>query len=241
MLSTMRSFGGVAIALACSGCFLADHESGNPDYPLPIFPPSLTVTEGGFTPFVVGLEGGPLPEHVGGGFFVGNTYCPGTPMQFEPCAFSLTLGDEYPAPVAAFGTRDADAMDEVIDNVDVYLFGEIGEGGHTMVVRVVDTDAPNIIASNWNVTLWPSSAAEFAVRLTQPPADTVTVTLEISANDPVDVSPASLTFSPASYDVPQTVTVRGSVAGRWAELSLAPSDGMPPRSVRLSAPLASPP
>jgi len=81
----------------------------------------------------------------------------------------------------------------------------------TLTVTTVDDDEPGFVVSPTEglVTSEAGGTATFTVRLTSQPAAEVTVGL--SSSDPGEgtVSPASLTFTAANWDVPQTVTVTG--------------------------------
>lgn len=84
----------------------------------------------------------------------------------------------------------------------------------------------------------------FDVQLTQPPAETIEVSLEVLCEclpvkplDPssVEVTPRSLTFTADTYDVPQTVTVH-RLADVRARIELVPSGDLPTTEVAVRGP-----
>ncbi len=80
-----------------------------------------------------------------------------------------------------------------------------------LTVQVIDNDEPGFVVSPTEglVTSEAGGTATFTVRLTSQPAAAVTVGM--SSSDPGEgaVSPASLTFTAADWNAPQTVTVTG--------------------------------
>jgi len=80
-----------------------------------------------------------------------------------------------------------------------------------LTVQVIDNDEPGFVVSPTEglVTSEAGGTATFSVQLTSQPAAEVTIGL--SSSDPGEgtVSPASLTFTAADWNVPQTVTVTG--------------------------------
>ena len=180
----------MAAVLAACGC---GPDGTNPVYPPAIFPrPSLTVTEGESTTFLLGLEGGPM-RGVTGVFYQGAASCPmGAKVSFEPCSFDFSSSADYPISVVLNAASDADTTNEEID-VSVYLSGEAAAPDADLAVFVVDRDALNVAASTWTLTLAPSSSAEFFVRLTQPPNTPVSVDLRSrNQNAELQITPMTL-------------------------------------------------
>ena len=72
-------------------------------------------------------------------------------------------------------------------------------------------------------------SVSLSVRLTEQPADDVTVSVTPVPSTKVTVSPASLTFKPENWETPQSVTVNSSAddnqLGYWTSLRLTASGG----------------
>lgn len=107
--------------------------------------------------------------------------------------------------VAASSTPDTTSAN---GSIDFYHPGAIAGESPTAGLMVVDTDALNFDASNWNLTLSRSETSTFSIQLTQPPAATVSATLSVGISAGVLVaSPTTLTFTPSDYAMPHVVTV----------------------------------
>ena len=78
-------------------------------------------------------------------------------------------------------------------------------------VSITDDDTPGVSVSDASLTIVEGSSGMYTIVLDSQPTATLTVTI----NDPTDntdvtADPASLTFSPTDWNVPQTVTVRAA-------------------------------
>lgn len=102
------------------------------------------------------------------------------------------------------------AEDADLDN-DTATFRVSAPGlpSYDVLVNGIDNDEPNLVLSAANVSVNEGSTATFTVRLANAPASNVAVTVSRTAGDPdVTVSSgATLTFTPANYATPQTVTL----------------------------------
>ena len=78
-------------------------------------------------------------------------------------------------------------------------------------------------------TFTEGESVSLSVRLTEQPADNVTVSIAPVPSTKVTVSPASLTFKPENWETPQSVTVNSSAddnrLGYWTSLRLTASGG----------------
>jgi len=222
-----------AVVLGCAGhgCFSTRDA---PD-PALVFPRPLTITEGATTTFGLGMIDGPRSD-VDISILQGNAYCPtGTALGFDPCRFTPS-SDHYPVGITMMAVKDDDAVDDMRDAV-FYPAGTISAPDHDLVVYIVDTDALNVVASNWSLTLAPGATTSFEVRLTQPPTAPMTVAVQPGNDDgALELTPTSLTFDATTFDVPQTVVVSGTIS-ESREVYLTPAGGTRWGSVQVSPPI----
>jgi hypothetical protein len=122
-----------------------------------------------------------------------NTGGTGTTVMGSPVDFSPWLGD---------GTDTATA---------------IGFQPNLTPLFALATDGINVAPTTGLVTTENGGAAQFAIVLASAPTANVTIPLSSSNTNEGTVSPASVTFTPANWNVPQTVTVTG--------VALAPGNG----------------
>ena len=121
-----------------------------------------------------------------------------------------------------FQTLDFAALadPDVINNDVEITLGAVDQTGTTYenvalrstVVTVSDIDAPNLLLSTSQLTIAEDGAGntgEFTVALTQQPQQEVTVTIVLDNPDEATFEPLTLTFGPADWNQPQTVTVTG--------------------------------
>jgi hypothetical protein len=214
----------------------------NTDYPDHILPrPSLAVTEGTSTAFLLGLEGGPYPG-AAGAFFLGPDICPtDATIVFFPCNFRLSSPTNYPVKVKVIARSDPDGLDEDVDTT-AYLFGEISEANARLVVHVVDVDAVHVAADPWYV-LFANGAATFGVRLTQPPTASFTVDVKPQLmGSQLQLAPSTLSFDASNFDALQPITVSGFVDLRLKaeQIALVPSDGGPTEFVYVEGHFSTP-
>lgn len=198
-------------------------------------PIQLYVTEGLTTTFVVGLAPGETSAHL-------QTIYPKGTVVLDPHGLSLSLA----TPVQTYtltALPDDDAMNYQ-GFIELHYPGTIaGESPRTRIT-VVDTDATSVVASNWNLVISAPGMATFDVRLTRPPTEAIEVTLQVLCNclgmipvDPasIELSAASLTFTPENYDEAQTVTVR-RLADVDASIELVPTGGLFKAAVLVQGP-----
>ncbi|MCA9197241.1 MAG: hypothetical protein KDA87_06870, partial [Planctomycetales bacterium] len=83
-------------------------------------------------------------------------------------------------------------------------------------VRVIDNDKPGLILTQTDVKTMVTEGGNtdtYGVALTRAPAVGETVTVSVTANADVTANPATLTFTAANWDTPQTVTVTATSDG----------------------------
>lgn len=115
-----------------------------------------------------------------------------------------------------------------------------GLASYTVTAREVENDEPRLVLSKNLITLTEGNSTTFTVSLSEAPASNTTVTVGRSSGDSsVSVTGgSSLTFTPANYATPQTVTVAAladadSVTGT-ADVSVSMA-GDPDRVVDVTA------
>lgn len=187
-------------------------------------PSSIGVTEGGSGQVSVQLAARPSANVV-----VAVATMDAPIATVSPATLTFTSSDwSTPQQVTVTGAQDADT-----DNDTTLLILDPATEGiptHTLAVNVTDDDILGIDASPANLgTIVEGSAtgATFGVRLTQMPGADVTVSLSASPSGPVNLSQASLTFTPSDYMTLQNVTVTAPHDANVVDESV---------SIRLSAP-----
>ncbi len=107
--------------------------------------------------------------------------------------------------VTVTGVVDADT----VDAHPTLTFTSAGVPDATVAVTVTDKDVQNLAVTPSAVSLNEGGTATFTVALTQRPAANISVNVVSGTTTSVSVAPASLTFTPANYNTPQTVTLTG--------------------------------
>lgn len=204
------------------GC--SDSECPCPVFPHIIFPTTVVVSEGGSTTFALWLDQPPTSELNGFLNTVDQTVAVVMPSKFE------VSPTNYPALVTVYGVEDMtpNPSNRTTSFEGRFALDDAVYGGGK--VQVVDKQSLNVIATNWNITMTPSSITTFGVELTQPPAVSTTITLGLGANNTnpnlIGVSPQTLVFGPADYNMPQTVTVMSFAQTGTTQIELSPSNGI---------------
>lgn len=100
---------------------------------------------------------------------------------------------------------EADSETAILTITGVSSNLKIGSGA-SQTLTISDDDTRGLIVNGSpNVTEGSNTSSSFSVKLNSQPTGNVTITPSASAQ--VTVSPASITFTPANYDTPQTFTV----------------------------------
>ncbi|MBI3183407.1 MAG: PQQ-dependent sugar dehydrogenase [Myxococcales bacterium] len=123
----------------------------------------------------------------------------GGSLTFTPADWSTPKG------VVIAAAEDADSDNDAAG----FEVTSAGLPTHTIGAMAIDNDEVDLMLSTSSLTLAEGASAPFTVRLSGPPAASVTVNVARSAGDAdITVSAgASLTFDGTNYSVPQTVTV----------------------------------
>lgn len=103
------------------------------------------------------------------------------------------------------GVNDPDGVDETV----TITAASPGLTSRTVTVSVVDDDPQDILLSTTALPVTEGGTATFTVRLATMPVASVTVSITSGDTAAATASPASLTFTAANYNTPQTVTVTG--------------------------------
>ena len=166
-------------------------------------PTAFNVLEGGSSIFTVRLAAAPAANvNVTVNRISGDTdlsVSNGASLTFTPANFNI------PQLVTIAAAEDSD-----VDN-DNAVFRVLAPGIATYDVNVngIDNDDPQLVVSTTSLNVNEGSSNTFTVRLASAPAANVSVSVARSAGD-TDVtvsSGASLTFTPANFATPQTVTI----------------------------------
>lgn len=218
---------GVFALVTSFGC--SDSDCPCPVFPHIVFPKTVVVTEGGSTTFALSLDEAPTSQLNGFLNTLDQSVAVVMPSKFE---MSPT---NYPALMTLYGVDDMapNPSNRSTSFEGRFALDDAVYGGGK--AQVVDNQSLNVIATNWNITLMPSSSTTFGVELTQPPAASTTITLVLGANGTnaslIAVSPGTLVFGPADYNIAQTVTVTSDMETGATQIELSPSNGVPAQEV----------
>ncbi|MFD1831752.1 glycoside hydrolase family 48 protein [Streptomyces desertarenae] len=124
------------------------------------------------------------------------------------------LGTDATAPYA-FDWKDVPA-----GNYSLYAVAHDSNGmsSESTPVGVQVTDGPSVVATPAQLGVRQGETARFAVKLSEQPSETVTATVERTAgNSGLSVlEGAALTFTPSTWNTPQTVTIAADDTGSGA-------------------------
>ena len=171
-----------------------------------VFPATVTVTEDGLTgTFTVVLGSQPTGS-------VSISMSGGTQATPSPDVLNFTTGN-WNTPKTVTVSAIDDGLVEAIEHLGFINLTPTGGGYDAVVienvdVNIIDNDAEGVIVSPFAVTAVEGGAAgTYTLRLrTQPPSD---VTLNLTGDPQISLSPATVTFIPAQWNIPQTITVTG--------------------------------
>jgi hypothetical protein len=99
-------------------------------------------------------------------------------------------------------------------------------------ILVAETSEPAIVASPTSLTVPGGGDADFTLVLSEQPSSNVNVSLA-ATGDPVTVTPDALTFTPTSWNQPQTVTVSAPESSESAEIT-ASAAGFTPATIAVT-------
>ena len=191
-----------------------DWATATPAVPTPGFtvsPTSLTIDEGSSGSYTVKLDAAPSSNvvvTVGGES--GDVTVSGSPLTFTPANYST------PQTVTVNAGGDTDTTDDTATLTHSYTGGGDTYSSisiDSVTVTVTDTTTPTPVVSTPGFTVSPTSltidegsSGSYTVKLDAAPSSNVVVTVGGESGD-VTVSGSPLTFTPANYSTPQTVTV----------------------------------
>lgn len=161
----------------------------------------LEVTEGLTEVLAVRLSAQPTST-VTAALVVGD----GSVAGVSPAVLTFTPGNwEVEQSVTVTGRDDANAID---DTATLAITGS-GVADGSLPIKVFDDDVQAIVpsTSNLGTMVEEGGSRTFTVRLSQAPSGTVVIAAESSVPSALAVSPASLTFTAATWNAPQLVTV----------------------------------
>ncbi|MBF2755779.1 MAG: hypothetical protein ISN29_11070, partial [Gammaproteobacteria bacterium AqS3] len=193
-------------------------------------PRQLTVDEGRLVPFTIRLAARPNstmnleikssdPDSVllatsrttgiSGAIF---TFLPEDPS--EANELSVTKWD-VPQTIYLLGARDDDAQDEsasiIFRAISSGIYGQFnGYAGveDSIDVTILDVNQDELRASPQSLRLEEGAAGSFSVTLSSRPSSAISATVQSADTGAVTVSPATLNFTQANWNQPQSVTVR---------------------------------
>lgn len=166
---------------------------------------SIGVTENGMGPVTVSLTAQPTSNVA---IAVSTTSAAVATASTAQLTFSTTNW-ATPQTIMVTGTEDLDTA----DNSTELIFDPVPEGipGHTVQVDVTDNDVVAFDVSPTSLTLTEAAGANhqgtIMVRLTRPPAGTLTVTVADAPGGKVILGTTSIDFDAGNYNVFQPVSV----------------------------------
>ncbi len=163
-------------------------------------PTTLRITEGATGSFTVRLSQQPAADVT----VTVSSSDPGAATA-APASLTFTAANfATPQTVTVTAVQDDDVAPE---SVTISLSG--GGLSASTVVNVDDDDTQSIQLSTTNLAVTEGATATFTVRLAARPAGNVTLSLVSSDPSVATGAPGLISFAPASFDTPQTVTVSG--------------------------------
>ena len=174
-------------------------------------PPAISLNEGETSAYTVALQAQPSREVTI--YLLSDDIDAATPWP-QQLHFDDSNWDT-PKTVTVTGALDADGRDEAVRvfhydsprsaiNTDDLRF----RGG--VSVAVTDQDLPGLrLSAREGVDVVEGQDSTYTVELAEQPSSDLTVTLTSSNPQSLTVLPASQTFGPTTWDVPQTVTLTG--------------------------------
>lgn len=118
--------------------------------------------------------------------------------------------------VTVSGVADGDLAHESV----TFTFSSAGLGNQTVAVTVIDDDIQGVVTSPTSLTIGEAGSGTSGVRLAFQPSGNITVSVGSSDTTAATVSPIVLSFTPANYATPQTITVSGTADADLANESV---------------------
>ncbi|MBF2759943.1 MAG: hypothetical protein ISN28_06690, partial [Ectothiorhodospiraceae bacterium AqS1] len=109
--------------------------------------------------------------------------------------------------VRVSATHDNDAADDRASVALTAAGGDYAGIEGSLSVKVDDDDTPSLAMFPNPLNITEGESGEFAVKLATRPSANVSITLGQPSNSDVSMNPTSLTFTPANWNTPKTVTI----------------------------------
>ena len=172
-----------------------------------LVPSSLSVTEGTAETYAVRLLSGPAePVTI-------NIVESGGILSVSPRTlhFAASNWDESQQ-VTVQADLDDNSIDETTTLIHTATSADPGYSGTsaTLPVTVIDRDVLSLEVTPDALTMDEGASAEFTVKLSAEPESEVTVRIPRFTDPSLRRNPSMLTFTPSTWDAPQTVTVRAA-------------------------------
>ena len=159
---------------------------------------NVTVAEGGTATFTVGLS---APLNLDGALTL--TVADGSVATINPQVVTFVAGDTAPKTITISGVQD----NNLANGTTTVTMAAAGVSAGTINVAVTDDDVQALVASTTASAMTEGGTATFGVHLAFEPAAATTVTITSGDATRLGIAPATLSFTPATYAVDQTVTL----------------------------------
>ena len=148
----------------------------------------------------------------------------------SPASLSFTTANWNTAQtVTVSGVNDPDTAEESVTVSLSATGGGYGSKTASVSVSVMDDDTANLVVSESTLNVGEAGSGDFTVNLATQPSAGVSVSVSSGDTGAATVSPASLSFTAADWDMEQTVTVSGvddpDTAEESVTVSLSAMDG----------------
>ncbi|MBF2759046.1 MAG: hypothetical protein ISN28_02060 [Ectothiorhodospiraceae bacterium AqS1] len=191
---------------------------------LSVTPRDLGITEGSQGSFAVKLSAQPT----GGDVTVDLTRSGSLDLTLSATSLLFTRSDwSTEQTVTVFAAEDTDGIAENA-NISLSASGaDFGGVTDSIEVEITDNDTPGLSLSHLTLPVFEGGSGTLLVQLAIQPSGIVSVALSVSLSEDVSLSPSSLTFTDADWDIPQAITISAAedddIAADTAIVSLAAS------------------
>jgi large repetitive protein len=174
-----------------------------------VTPTTSTITEGGNQIFSIVLTSQPTSNVVLDYSIDEDSSASGNSLIFTPANWNT------PQTVTVTASEDSDVVNDII-SFEVSVNDSSSDNAFdpltniTRTINVTDNDVPTVIVSPTGITINENGGnGSFTVVLGAQPTSNVVIDLTTLSAPDATVSPSQLTFTPANWNIPQTVTVTG--------------------------------
>ena len=128
----------------------------------------------------------------------------------SPASLSFTTANwDTTQTVTVSGVDDPDTAEESVTVSLSATGGGYGSKTASVMVTITDDDTANLVVSEPTLSVGEAGSGDFTVKLATQPSAGVSVSVSSGNTGAATVSPASLSFTTADWDMAQTVTVSG--------------------------------